>query len=234
MPDNSKALSKLIIHSFDKDDFNVEDKSKLFTTPINPESFTKNYKVELDTKRGHGQSTTNPHYISSAPQELKIEFILDGTKTLKGYVDEYKDLDVHAQLQKLLECVYDIKDEIHRPRFLNVQWGSEKGFNCVLSSLDINHTLFNPNGSPLRVKINASFIHYVSQEERAKGKSHKSPDLTHYKRVNKGDRLDLLTYKVYNTPKYFLQIGRVNNLTSVRNLKAGIQLYLPPLDKTET
>ena len=52
MPDNSKALSKLIIHSFDKNDFKVEDKSKLFTTPINPESFTKNYKVELDTAKG--------------------------------------------------------------------------------------------------------------------------------------------------------------------------------------
>jgi len=234
MPDNSKALSKLIIHSFDKNDFKKEDKSKLFTTPINPESFTKNYKVELDTARGHGQSTTNPQYKSSAPQELKIEFILDGTKTLEGYVDEYKKLDVHAQLQKLLECVYDINEQIHRPRFLNVQWGSEIDFNCVLSSLDINHTLFNPNGSPLRVKINASFIHYVSPEERAKGNQNKSPDLTHYKRVNKGDRLDLLTYNVYNNSNYFLQVGKVNNLTSVRNLKAGIQLYLPPLDKTGT
>ncbi len=234
MPDNSKTLSKLIIHSFDKNDFKVEDPGKLFTTPINPESFTKNYKVELDTTRGHGQSTTNPQYKSSVPQELKIEFILDGTKTLEGYVDEYKKLDVHAQLQKLLACVYDNNQEIHRPRFLNVQWGSEINFNCVLSSLDINHTLFNPNGSPLRVKINASLIHYVSPEERAKGNEHKSPDLTHYRRVNQGDRLDLLTFNVYNNSNYFLQVGRVNDLTSVRNLRAGIQLYLPPLDKTQT
>ncbi len=232
MPDNSKALSKLIIHSYKKNDFKDEDKSKLFTTPINPESFTKNYKVELDTARGHGQSTTNPQYKSSAPQQLSIEFILDGTQTLEGYVDEYKKLDVHSQLQKLLECVYDIDGEIHRPRFLNVQWGSEIDFNCVLSSLDINHTLFNPDGSPLRVKINAAFIHYVSPEERAKSNENKSPDLTHYRKVNEGDRLDLLTYKIYNDSKYFLQVGKVNGLTSLRNLKAGIQLYLPPLDKS--
>ena len=75
MSDNS--LSKLVIHSFQKNDFKEEDKSKLFTTPINPESFVKNYKVELETERGHGQSSTNPKYKSSAPQELKIEFILD-------------------------------------------------------------------------------------------------------------------------------------------------------------
>jgi hypothetical protein len=231
MPDNSKTLSKLIIHSYDKNDFKEENKDRLFTTPINPESFTKNYKVELDTARGQGQSSTNPQYKSSAPKELKIEFILDGTKTLEGYVDEYKKLDVHTQLKKLLKCTYDVVEETHRPPFLRVQWGSEIDFNCVLSNLDINHTLFNPDGSPLRVKISMGFTQYVSPEERAKGNKNKSPDLTHYKKVNQGDRLDLLSYKVYNDSKYFLQIGKVNDLTSVRNLKAGIQIYLPPLDK---
>jgi hypothetical protein len=232
MPDNSKTLAKLIIHSFDKNDFKVEDKSKLFTTPVNPESFTKNYKVELDTQRSHGQPTTNPKYKSSAPQELKIDFILDGTNTIEGYTDEYKKLNVHAQLEKLLACVYDNSQEIHRPRFLRVQWGTEIDFNCVLSSLDINHTLFNPDGSPLRVKVSASFIHYVSTEEQAKSKENKSADLTHYKKVNEGDRLDLMTYNVYNNPKYFLQIAKVNDLTSVRKLTPGLQIYLPPLDKS--
>lgn len=232
MPDNSKTLTKLIIHSFDKNDFKVEDKSKLFTTPVNPESFTKNYKVELDTQRGHGQPSTNPKYKSSAPQELRIEFILDGTKTIEGYTDEYKKMDVHSQLKKLLECVYDINQEIHRPRFLRVQWGSEIDFNCVLSSLDINHTLFNPNGSPLRVKINAAFIHYVSPEEQAKSKEMKSADLTHYRKVNEGDRLHLMTYNIYENADYFLQVGKVNDLTTVRKLKTGAELYFPPLDKT--
>ena len=232
MPDNSKTLSKLVIHSYAKNDFKVEDTNKLFTTPINPESFTRNYKVELDTQRGHGQSKTNPQYKSSVPQELKIDFILDGTKTLEGYVEEYKKLEVHTQLQKLLECVYDIDGEIHRPRFLIVQWGSEILFHCVLSSLDINHTLFNPDGSPLRVKVSASFIHYASPREQAQGNKNKSPDLTHYKGVKEGDRLDLLVYGVYNDSNYFLQVGKINNLTTIRRLKAGSQIYLPPLDKT--
>lgn len=231
MPDNSKTLAKLVIHSFDKNDFNVEDKSKIFTTPVNPESFTKNYKVELDTRRGHGQPSTNPKYKSSVPQELRIDFILDGTGTIEGYTDEYKKMDVHSQLKKLLECVYDINKEIHRPRFLIVQWGSEINFNCVLSSLDLNHTLFNPDGSPLRVKISASFIHYVSPAEQAQGKEMKSADLTHYRKVKEGDRLDLMTYNIYNDSKYFLQIANVNGLTRLRSLKTGSQLYFPPLDK---
>ncbi len=232
MADNSKTLSKLVIHSFEKNDFKKEDKDRLFTTPINPESFTKNYKVELEKTTAHGQSNTDPKYKSSAPQELKIDFVLDGTKTLEGYVDEYKKMNVHDQLEKLLKCVYDNDKEIHRPRFLNVQWGSEINFNCVLQSLDINYTLFNPDGSPLRAKITAAFINYVSPEERAKGNEQHSPDLTHYIKLKQGDRLDLVTYNIYNDPNYFLQVGKVNGLSSVRNIKAGTEIYLPPLDKT--
>lgn len=227
-----KTLSKLVIHSYNKNDFKEEIKERLFVTPINPESFTKNYKVELDTERGSGQSSTNPQYKSSAPEELRIEFVLDGTKTVEGYTEEYKKLDVHKQLKKLLACVYDVVQETHRPPFLRVQWGSEIDFQCVLAQLDINHTLFNSDGSPLRVKVNMSFTHYVSSEERAKDRENKSPDLTHYRKLKEGERLDLLTYRIYNDSNYFLQVGRVNHLTSVRNVPVGTQLNMPPLDKS--
>jgi Contractile injection system tube protein len=233
MADNSKSLSKLVIHSFKKNDFKEEDKDRMFTTPINPESFAKNYKVELETSRGHGQSTTDPQYISSVPQELKIDFVLDGTKTLEGYVDKYKKMDVHSQLDALLKCVYDIDQETHRPRFLNVQWGSEINFNCVLSSLDINHTLFNPDGSPLRARVSATFLHYVAPKERGRKERTSSPDLTHQRTVRRGDRLDIMTYKIYNDPRYILQVARVNNISNIRQLKVGSDIYFPPFDKNE-
>ena len=50
MADNNKSLTKLIIHSFEKNDFKEESLS--FTTPINPETFTKTNHIELDTSRG--------------------------------------------------------------------------------------------------------------------------------------------------------------------------------------
>ncbi|MEO9146848.1 MAG: hypothetical protein ABI237_14960 [Ginsengibacter sp.] len=230
MSDKSKALTKLIIHSFEKNDFREEKLT--FTTPINPETFTKTSHIELDTKRGHGQPGTNPIYKSTAPEELKIEFILDGTKTMEGYVDKYKSMEVTAQIKSFTDCVYQYKKDIHRPMFLIIRWGSDVKFPCVMSHMDINYSLFKPNGDPLRAKITANFIKYESKEAIAAVNRPSSPDLTHYKKVHEGDRLDLLTYKVYNDSKYFLQIGKVNDLTSIRNLKAGLQLYLPPLDKT--
>src|SRR5258705_13683229 len=125
------------------------------------------------------------------------------------------------QLQDFLNCAYNMDGKIHRPRFLIVFWGSEINFRCVLSNLDINYTLFEPDGRPLRVKINATFLKHKTAAQLIEEKKLSSPDLTHYRRVKEGDRLDLMTYSIYNDSKYFLQVGNANNLTSVRRVKAG-------------
>ena len=229
---SDKSLQKLVIRSFKEKDFKEEDTDRLFTAPINPESFTKNYKVELDTRRGHGQPGTGPGYKSTAPEELKLEFILDGTATMFGYVNP--KMSVTNQLEKFLKCVYDFDGEIHRPRFLIVHWGSQVKFPCVLSNLDINHTLFDSDGEPLRVKITATFFNYQTDESRAAVERLQSPDLTHRRIVRQADRLDLMTHKIYKSPSYFLQVARINGLSTVRQIRAGTELYFPPFDKNES
>jgi len=234
MADNkSQVLSKLIIHSFEKNDFKKEDEKLMFTTPINPETFTRTNHIELDTSRGHGQPGTNPKYKSTAPEELKIEFVLDGTKTMEGYIEQYKNQEVSEQIKNFTDCVYKYEGKIHRPRFLIVHWGSEIRFPCVLSHLDINYTLFNPNGNPLRAKINATFVKYESETAIAAAARMSSPDLTHFRTVKEGDRLDLMTFAIYSDASLFLQVARANNLISPRNIKPGKELYFPPVNKNE-
>lgn len=228
-----KTLQKLNIRSFANRDFTGEDKGRKFIAPINPESFTKNLKIEHDVKRAHGKKGTEVKFKSTAPEELKLEFILDGTGTMEGYVEEYKKLSVHDQLDKFLKCAYDFKSETHRPRFLIVYWGSEINFRCVLSNLDINYTLFNPDGTPLRAKLTATFLNFVAKEERLAEDRQSSPDLTHYRKMEQGNRLDLLTHNIYNDPKYLLQVAKANTLSSIRNVPAGRELYFPPFDKNE-
>lgn len=226
-------MDKLVIQSYEKNDFQKEDKSKRFVAPINPETYSKNFKIELEKKRAHGRSGTDPRYVSTEPEELKLEFILDGTKTMEGYVEEYKNLTVEKQLNKFLNCAYNMDGEIHRPRFLNIVWGKDYlNFHCVLSSVEINHTLFDNEGKPLRLKLNATFLNYKRSEEQVMEQRKSSPDLTHHFKVKQEDRLDLLTYQVYNDPRYLLQIGRINDLNSIRRIQPGIDLYFPPFDKT--
>jgi hypothetical protein len=136
----SGPLSKMTIHSFDKNDFQKEDKDLMFITPINPETFTKTSHIELEMSRAHGRPGTDPKYKSTAPEELKIDFVLDGTKTMEGYVEQYKNMEVTKQIKAFTDCVYKYEGKIHRPRFLIIRWGSEVRFPCVLSHMDISYS----------------------------------------------------------------------------------------------
>ena len=233
MSDKSRVLAKLIIHSFEKNDFKKEDASLTFTTPINPETFTKTSHVELDTSRGHGQPGTDPKYKSTAPEELKIEFVLDGSQTMEGYVEMYKTKEVAVQIKAFTDCVYKYEGKIHRPRFLIVHWGSELKFPSVLSHMDITYSLFNPNGNPLRAKITATFVKYESSAATAATSRMSSPDLTHQRTVVQGDRLDLLTFNIYDDTSFVLQVARANALSTIRQLRPGKDIIFPPINKND-
>jgi hypothetical protein len=226
-----RNLVKIIINSFPNRDFS--GKAIKFVVPINPETYSQNFKIELDTRQGQGDSSTDPRFISTKPEELRLEFILDGTRTMEGYDASLKTKPVREQLDDFKKCVYNYDGKIHRPRFLKVSWGKDLIFPCILSSLEINYSLFNPDGTPLRLKINASFLNYEEQLAREARERNQSPNLTHLRKVTSSDRLDLMTYKIYNDSKYFLQVAKRNNLSSVRNLKTSKELVFPPFNKNE-
>lgn len=227
------GLAKFEIKSFSDNEFKKDGGKKDFTIPINPESFTRNLKVERDTTKGQGNQHTDSKFVGTSPEELKLEFVLDGTATMEGYLDSMKNMPVKDQLKKLIECVYDYDSKIHSPRYLKILYGSDFKFNCVVTSLDINHTLFNADGSPLRAKITASFLQYVAPQARARKERSNSPDLTHQRVVKAGDRLDLMTFEIYDNPSYLLQVALKNGLTNIRSIKPGLEIFFHPFDKAE-
>ncbi|AXT61555.1 hypothetical protein D1816_14755 [Aquimarina sp. AD10] len=228
-------LIKVLIHVFDDQDFQIPSKisPNPISLPVNPESFTRNFKVELNQQQGQGNQGTDSDFKATAPEELKLDFIFDGTDTIQGYKYNNNKKSVKDQLKLFMDAVYNMNGEIHRPHFLQVQWG-EFMFPCILTNLDLNYTLFQPNGDPLRVKVSASFLNYVAQRERVAREGKKSPDLTHVRQVKGGDRLDNMTFDIYNNVKYVTQIAKANGLTSFRKIAPGTELVFPPLDKTSS
>ena len=225
-------VTKLVIVPFTDKNFQTpNEKIKPFPLPVNPETYAQNYKIEHDKRVGHGNQGTAPNFKYTAPEELKLEFTFDGTNAIEGYHNPDK-LNVHDQLEEFKKTVYQIEGDIHRPNFIKIFWG-DLVFPCVLTGLDINYTLFTPEGMPLRAKVSANFVCYAAQEKRVAKERKKSPDLTHEREVKADDRLDLMTYKIYNDTRYILQIAKANRLSSLRRLPVGNKLYFPPLDKTE-
>lgn len=225
-------LTKVLIEAFTDKKLSKKDADyPNFELPINPETYSKNYKVEYEVKKAQGSQGIDAKFTATAPEELSLEFVFDGTKTVQGYTEKLINKKVSVQVSDFLNTVYFMKGDIHKPKYLKICWGEQLVFDCILTSLDINYTLFHQNGEPLRAKLNAKFLNYIEQEKRVLRQDNNSPDLTHVRTVKDGDNLPLMAYEIYGNGDFYIQVAKANSLSSFRNISTGQEIVLPPLEK---
>lgn len=238
-PPTTGELTKVLLEIYQDDRY--ETRIGRFELPINPEQFTQQFKIEHNREQPQGSQHNNPEYKYTRPQELKLDFIFDGTGVVPNQQQSGKFYrDVVSQLQEFFRLTYTMNPATHRPNFLRLLWGEfsfgyggKNGFNCILTDLQINYTLFASNGTPLRAKLSATFTSYTEQTLRLLEERKESPDITHVRKVLAKDTLPLMTYRIYDDPAYYLQIAKVNGLVSFRQLATNTDLKFPPLDKTQ-
>jgi nucleoid-associated protein YgaU len=217
--------TKILINAYNDREMTESEKTGSFTLPINPEQYAQKFEINYDAKVAPGNQGVEEKFIASAPEELKLDFVFDGTDTVHGYVHLGKS--VPQQIREFKEVVYDLSGEIHQPRYLKVM-GLGITFHSVLKNLDITYTLFKTDGTPLRAKISATFLNFKEVKRRVAEEGKNSPNLTHFRQVKGGDGLPLMVYKIYKDPKYYLEVARANNLTNFRRLNTGEQIRFPP------
>jgi hypothetical protein len=237
----SGELTKVEIRAFE--DKTYTNEIGKFELPINPEQFSQSFKVEYDFQQNQGSQGNDPKFKFTRPEELKLDFTFDGTGVVpvKGVKHSFHK-NVVKQVEDFLKVVYNMKGNTHKPNFLRLLWGDfsfgskfseAKSFDCILKDLQINYTLFAPDGKPLRAKLSATFVNYIEQERRVREQGNSSPDLTHLRKVKAGDNLPLMTYRIYGDPSYYLQVAKVNNLINFRRLATNTNLRFPPIEKTK-
>ena len=212
-------------------DKKLQNQDAEFVLPLNPEQYAQTFKVKYDVKPAQGAQGVEGKFQSSAPEELKLNFIFDGTNTVYGYAQEGKS--VPQQIDEFKAVVYNLEGEIHQPKYLKVIW-TGFSFDCILTELQITYTLFSPEGTPLRAKLSCSFLNYKETERRVLEEGKSSPDLTHVRSVTEGHTLPLMVHEIYGSPALYLEVAKVNGLTNFRNLAIGTSLSFPPVDKSTT
>jgi len=221
---------KIEILAYNDKEMTEGGKTGSFTLPINPDQYSQKYEINYDAKVAPGNQGVEEKFISSAPEELKLDFVFDGTDSVYGYTHLGKS--VPQQIQEFKNVVYDLSGDIHQPRYLKVM-GLGIIFPSVLKNLDITYTLFKTDGTPLRAKISATFLNFKEARRRVAEEGKNSPNLTHLRQVQGGDSLPLMVYKIYKDPRYYLEVARANNLTNFRKLTSGDQVRFPPFQTNE-
>ncbi|MFH5833421.1 LysM peptidoglycan-binding domain-containing protein [Halalkalibaculum sp. DA3122] len=218
---NTGELKKLKIKSFKDAEYNQEDDE--FSVTYNPQEYSVKYEIESDSSQGIGTTGTAHTFKKIRPQDLTLDFTLDGTGVTTG-----EKVDVPDKIREFLTVTYEFKGDEHRPRYLMVLWGTLI-FKCILKSSSVKYTMFSNDGKPLRAKINATFNGFIEDNLRAAKEDKSSPDLTHHRVVNDGDSLPLMCYRIYGDSRYYLKVAEKNNLQNFRKLESGTILSFPPL-----
>lgn len=249
--DNGK-LTKMIIQAYQPADPEgkmelSESEEDMYVVQVNPESYTVNYKINYDYRPAIGNSGGEAKYANTTPPTLNFEFLFDGTGVIpasSGPLDgvpiagAVADLfsgdeayDVVNELQKFARVV-DYNGQEHQPRKVRLTWG-KLIFDGVLSQLTIDYKLFKPDGTPLRAIAKAAFDGTITDILRENKEKNSSPDLTHLRTVIEGDKLPLMSHKIYRQSKYYIEIARKNRVFNFRNLKAGLKLSFPPIENNK-
>jgi len=159
---DKNQLVKVLIHAFDDIDFRFKSKIALnpICLPVNPENFTQKYYLDLNTPKNRNFRSLKVN----TPQDLKLDFIFDGTQTIQGYVYNGEDISVKSQLDIFLDAVYRKKGSDSYSRYLKIQWG-DFIFPCVLADLELNYSMFKASGEPLRILVSTTFLNVQTLEE---------------------------------------------------------------------
>ncbi len=200
----------------------VED-SNVFKTQINPNNYKLSGKIIYNKDTKLGQSGQEVKFASVEGGSITIDIVLDGT----GVVDAFGD-DVKTRLMKLNEIVYNYDSKDHQPNYVRLVWG-DLIFYGRLENMEVEYTLFKPNGSPLRAKVKLTFTSFVTCKEGALRANKSSPDMTHLVEVRAGDTLPQLCFKIYKDCSYYIKVAKVNNISNLKNLIPGTRIYFPPI-----
>lgn len=225
----SGKLEKMLILAFesatDAEAGGAADAKARFEALINPESYTLEYKVKTDDSQGQGTSGAQTKFEYTLPEELTFEFLFDNTGIIDGVA---KPEGVHDEVVAFRKLLTEYQGAAHEPYHLKLVWGNLV-FKGRAVEVGITYKLFNPDGRPIRAVVRVKFKGSIEDEKRAAVEARQSPDMTHRRRVQPGDTLPYMCFRVYGDPRHYLYVAEFNRLDEVRSLTVGAELEFPPL-----
>ncbi|NOU50547.1 hypothetical protein HG263_08330 [Pseudoalteromonas sp. JBTF-M23] len=177
-------------------------------------------------------------YQRSNTTRASMRFILDAYE-FKALSDLKLDTpDVSKQIKQLLSLLYTMEDSSHEPNYLILKWGDmpigdsvSGGFYCRLESIEYHIVSADEQGKPIQAEVNCAFIECLSKQQRDTKVKKNSPDLSHIRPVQAKETLPFKSNEIYQDPRYYLEVARVNGLDNFRQLNTGDNLIFPPLER---
>lgn len=223
MPTTQSNLQAARIYEVDKDG---EEKGSGVSVScmFNPFEYTVSKTNTYQEDSTNRSDVPTVEFQKAGPQTLRLSLIFD---TYEADEDVSRTT---VKLWKLMEAKTRQESGKTRkipPPEVAFEWGVFR-FVAVITNMTQKFTLFKPDGTPVRAKVDVTF----TQHKDLKDYKHQNPtsgggDVERVWRVVAGDRLDTIAHRVYGDATKWRVIAAHNRITNPLALRAGQQLTIP-------
>jgi LysM repeat protein len=189
---------------------------------FNPEEYTVNKDNNFAQMAVPGLSGPLIQFVNGNMQTLEMELFLD-TYEAGG--------DVRDEVNKVANFL-KITSETHAPPVLTFTWAS-LSFTCVLARVSQRFTMFHPDGTPVRARLNVTFNEFIDAEREAKETNRQTADFSKVHVVTQGETLSGIAGRMYENPLVWRPIAIANEIDDPRSITVGQSLVIPSLPFTD-
>ncbi|MDA9144412.1 hypothetical protein N9N76_01545 [Flavobacteriaceae bacterium] len=199
-----------------------------FVMQLNPVdiSVVKTVEAPKDSSSSDGSAATS-QTETFRPAKYTFKFTLDDTGAISlNLPNSYGVAESISMLESLTVVP---NDETHQNPYVYLYWGNtfQDSYFGQVSALKYNYNFFSISGNPLRALVTLTITEVNATIDR----TFQSPDITKIPVIKDKDNIVKISKDSYDDQKYYIRIAEINNLSSVRELKKGSSIVLPPIKK---
>ncbi|MFA4902809.1 MAG: LysM peptidoglycan-binding domain-containing protein [Desulfobaccales bacterium] len=196
---------------------------------FNPEEYTVNRDNNFAQIAVPGLRAPIIQFVHGNMQTLEMELFIDTYEEHReaSRVINRAGEDVRQQLSKITRLM-DIDPTTHAPPTLLFTWAS-LSFTCVLARASQRFTMFLPDGTPVRARVQVTFNEFCNIDLEAKEIKRETSDYSKLHMVEEGETISSIAWRTFGNPKLWRPIALRNGLDDPRCLAPGTQLIIPQL-----
>lgn len=207
-------------------DENLEPGDDEITVQFNPGELSVDKSVTFAEQSIPGLDSPIQQFVSGDAETLSLELFFD--------VYEERDTDQPDDVRDLTDEVNRlllVDGELHAPPIVRFAWGTI-AFTAVVQSANTTFTMFRADGTPVRARMDLTFLEYTPPAEQLQGEPRHSADRTSVRRLIEGDTLPAIAGEEYGQPERWRRIADANDIENPRRLQPGAELVIPVLERS--
>jgi hypothetical protein len=196
---------------------------------FNPEEYSLQKDINYAQIGVPGLSGPIIQFVHGNTQTLDMEIFVD---TYEEHRDGARVLnqageDVRIYTSKITGLM-QIEPSTHAPPVLLFVWGS-LSFTCVLARASQRFIMFQPDGIPVRARLQVTFNEFRNAELEAKEIKRETADYSKIYVVGQNESLSTIAWRTYGNPRLWRPIALRNRISWPRRLPPGLELIVPQL-----